>query len=306
MAKALDRPTEGREDRLGELVRAHRGGSHRLPAERGADRGRHPPGTGRVVGRDDRREPDGQPPGVLEDQPAQGAGEGRAEERQRAARGAVRRPARGPRTGRSRRRRRPTGSRATTRPRSWSGGSSRPGACGRSSRPRARAGTTDRARAGDRARPKGSGSRRAIPARRSPGRPGSGGRRLRGVGVGCRRRRAPPALRRRSSGVATSVDDARRRVVRQRVRGGHGGHRRELGGRRGIEPVGDVGLLDHLLDRSSGVPDSIAASAAIASTSAWAFATCASSSRRSISRRTSTRRRGERAGGGLGAVLAAG
>ena len=204
--------------------------------------------------------------GVLEDQPAQGAGEGRPESGQRwiGRRAGGRREV--ARTTRRRRRRRPTGSRATSRRRSSSGGSCRRAAGGRRRAPRARAGTRDPGRG----RRSGTGARiargRGQPAGgvlggvglgRGCGRGGLGGR---GVGGGGRTRRR--ARRRCRLG-------RRRRSPRRRPRGPRRRRRRRP------------------LDAVPASTASTACSAAIASTSAWRFATCASSSRRSISRRTS-------------------
>ena len=77
--QTLDRSGERRLDCLRQLIGTHRRGTRRLEAECRPDGERHAPRPGRVVGRDDRRQPHLQPAGVLEDQPGEGAGNGRPE-----------------------------------------------------------------------------------------------------------------------------------------------------------------------------------------------------------------------------------
>ena len=62
---------------------AHRGRPGGLEPERGADRQRGPPRPARIVRRRDQAEPHLEPPGILEDQPGQGAADARSEARER-------------------------------------------------------------------------------------------------------------------------------------------------------------------------------------------------------------------------------
>ena len=92
--QALDGATERREDGLRELVGAHRRGARRLEAEGRPDRraARARAGSGRPAGR--AAEAQLEPAGVLEDEPGQRAGDGRAEARERRIGRRTRRPGR--------------------------------------------------------------------------------------------------------------------------------------------------------------------------------------------------------------------
>jgi hypothetical protein len=81
--KTLDGPTEAGENHLGQLVLTECRGTNRLPLERSAHGEWGPPGTARVLRRDDRRQTDREPASLLEDEPGQGARECRAEASQR-------------------------------------------------------------------------------------------------------------------------------------------------------------------------------------------------------------------------------
>ena len=66
--QGLDRAAEGREDRIGELVRAHRRGTRRLETERRPDREGRPPGPFGVVRWYEHADPHLESAGILEDE----------------------------------------------------------------------------------------------------------------------------------------------------------------------------------------------------------------------------------------------
>ncbi len=90
--QALDRSAESGEDRLSQLVGPHRRGTGRFEAERCADHERCSPRTIRIIGWDDRSQPQLEAPGILEDQAGQGPGDRRTQSGKRRIR---RRPALG-------------------------------------------------------------------------------------------------------------------------------------------------------------------------------------------------------------------